>query len=34
MVLAKHHLIFIFTVSEPCFVIHIREKDQRDAHFS
>jgi len=22
-----------FTFSEPCFVIHIREKDQQDARF-
>jgi hypothetical protein len=22
-----------FTLSEPCIVIHIRDKDQRDAHF-
>ena len=23
-----------FTFSEPCIMIHIREKDQQDAHFS
>ena len=23
----------LFTISEPCTVIHIREKDQQDAHF-
>jgi len=22
-----------FTLSEPCIVIHIRDKDQQDAHF-
>jgi len=24
----------VFTFSEPCIVIHIREKDQQNAHFS
>jgi len=24
----------VFTFSEPCIVIHIRGKDQQDAHFS
>jgi len=26
--------ILNFTFSAPCIVIHIREKDQQDAHFS